>query len=395
MPEFQQDELYKLISDIYDCALEPDNWPIALANITRFMGGAYCSINLVSVPLQNPALSAHSPFNEEVLRDLYANHAADIPGLGDLAQGPLDMPSTSYEPGGFEAFSKTRFYREWAEPNGLSDATLCKIAQTGDRVGVFAAVMPQSHGFITERDHWIVRSIAPHLRRAVMIGDLLDRQQQLVQGYARLVDAVPTPLILTDRYAKVLQINQAADFVLAQGRTLAIHHGILTAGTQAKVRPIHGLLAYKSLSEAIERAAQDDVALGQRGIGIALEAPGESPVVAYVLPLQASPIRSAFHSGAVAVFLSTREHSRPVMGSLLATLFDLTPAEARIVPEVVRGAGAKEIANKLGVSENTVISHLKRVYQKTGTNKQTQLAALVHGIELPYADLDRLPGKQH
>jgi DNA-binding CsgD family transcriptional regulator len=281
------------------------------------------------------------------------------------------------------------------KPNGLSDATLCKIAHTGDRVGVFAAIMPQSHGLITERDHSIVRSIAPHLRRAVMIGDLLDRQQRVVQDYARLVDAVPTPLILTDRYAKVLQINQAADSVLAQGRTLAIHRGVLTAGTQAKVRGIHGLLAYKSLSEAIERAAQDDVALGQRGIGIALEAPGESPVVAYVLPLQASPIRSAFHSGAVAVFLSTRDNSRPAMDSLLATLFDLTPAEARIVPDVVRGAGVKEIAKKLCVSNHTVTSHLRRVYEKTGTNKQTQLAALMHGFELPYAELDRLPNKQH
>lgn len=391
MPELQHDALYQLISDIYDCALEPANWPNALAQITRVMGGAYCSISLMAVPLENPTLSAHSPFNEEALRDFYANHVADLPGLHDLAQGALDVPSASYEPGGFEAFSQTRFYREWVKPNGLSDATMCKIAHTGDRVGVFAAVMPQSHGPINERDHSIVRSIAPHLRRAVMIGDLLERQQTVAQGYARLVDAVPTPLILTDRYAKVLQINQAADAVLAQGRTLAIHRGVLTAATQAQVRGIHGFLAYKSLSEAIERAAQDDVALGQRGIGIALEAPGESPVVAYVLPLQASPIRSAFHSGAVAVFLSTRDHSRPVMDGLLATLFDLTPAEARIVPYVVRGTGAKEIAKKLCVSEHTVNTHLKRIYDKTGVNKQTQLAALVHSFELPYAELDRLP----
>ena len=391
MPELQHDSLYRLISDIYDCALEPENWPFALAHIARIMGGAYCSINLVSVPLQNTALSAHSPFNEEALRDLYVNHVADLPGLRDLTQGPLDVPSTSYAPGGYEAFTKTRFYREWAKPNGLSDATLCKIAHTGDRVGVFAAVMPQSHGPITEREHWVVQTIAPHLRRAVMIGDLLQRQQQLVQSYSRLVDAVPTPLILTDRYAKVLQINQAADSVLAQGRTLTIHRGVLAAGTQARVRQVHGLLAYKSLSEAIELAAQDDVALGPRGVGIALEAPGESPVVAYVLPLQASPIRRAFHSGAVAVFLSTRDHSRPVIDGLLATLFGLTPAEARIVPEVVLGAGPKEIAMKLSVSENTVKSQLKCIYEKTGTNKLTQLAALVHSFDLPYAELDRVP----
>ncbi|OYU75479.1 MAG: hypothetical protein CFE32_14145 [Alphaproteobacteria bacterium PA3] len=386
MPELQQEALFKLISDIYDCALEPENWPNALAQVTRVMGGAYCSINLVSVPLENTSLSAHSPFSQEALRDLYANHVGDLPGLSDLSQGPLDVPSTSYPPGGYQAFTKTRFYREWVEPNGLSDATLCKIAHTGDRVGVFAAVMPQSHGPITERDHWIVQTIAPHLRRAVMIGDLLERQRQVVQNYVRVVDAVPTPLILTDRYAKVLQINQAADAVLAQGRTLAIHRGILTAGTQARVRQIHGLLAYKSLSEAIELAAQDDQALGPRGVGIALEAPGESPVVAYVLPLQASAIRSAFHYGAVAVFLSTRDHSRPVIDSLLATLFGLTPAEARILPEVVRGAGPKEIAMKLSVSDNTVKSQLKCIYEKTGTNKLTQLAALMHSFEFPYAE---------
>jgi DNA-binding CsgD family transcriptional regulator len=137
------------------------------------------------------------------------------------------------------------------------------------------------------------------------------------------------------------------------------------------------------LQEAIELAALGDAQLGQRGIGITLQAPGETPMVAYVLPLQVSDVRSSFNTAAVAIFLCTRDAATPVTESLLATLYALTPAEIRVFQHMVKGLSAKEIANSLHLSESTVNTHTKHLFAKTDTGKQTQLIALAAKLTPP------------
>lgn len=57
----------------------------------------------------------------------------------------------------------------------------------------------------------------------------------------------------------------------------------------------------------------------------------------------------------------------------LALLYGLTPAEARLTRELLSGYTLKEVAKKLGVAITTVRSHLKIVFQKTGTSRQSEL----------------------
>lgn len=54
-------------------------------------------------------------------------------------------------------------------------------------------------------------------------------------------------------------------------------------------------------------------------------------------------------------------------------LFGLTPQEARIAHHLSSGRCVEEIALNLNVQTNTVRMHLKRIYEKTNTNSQSQL----------------------
>ena len=63
--------------------------------------------------------------------------------------------------------------------------------------------------------------------------------------------------------------------------------------------------------------------------------------------------------------------------ALLKQLFGLTPAEARIAIELVRGHGLKGIASALRVSEGTVCTQLKAILAKTNTHRQADLVGLL------------------
>jgi DNA-binding CsgD family transcriptional regulator len=63
--------------------------------------------------------------------------------------------------------------------------------------------------------------------------------------------------------------------------------------------------------------------------------------------------------------------------AFLKSRFDLTPAEARIVLRLVAGDSLQSAAKALGVTYGTVRTHLKAVFQKTGTCRQAELVIVV------------------
>jgi DNA-binding NarL/FixJ family response regulator len=373
-----------LISDIYDCAIEPAGWNTTLTRFADVMDAAYAGLNLSSLHFQEAVMAAHSPWDAAQLKNLNENFGIEIPGMPEIVYGALDTPGSSLDQGGESHFQTSRFYCEWVAPQGLRDACLCKFAQTGDRIGIAVAVTSAKRDVVNRQEHEFMQLLAPHFRRAAMIGDLLNVQRMAEQSYRKLIDMLSSAVILTDKYGKVHQINAAADNLLSQGTALRMQDGYLRASQAVRANAMSTQHQHiQSLQQAIELAALGDAQLGQRGIGITLQAPNQTPVVAYVLPLQVSAVRSSFNTAAVAIFLCTRDAATPVTESLLATLYALTPAEIRVFQHMVKGLSAKEIANTLHLSESTVITHTKHLFAKTDTGKQTQLISLAARLTPP------------
>jgi DNA-binding NarL/FixJ family response regulator len=55
---------------------------------------------------------------------------------------------------------------------------------------------------------------------------------------------------------------------------------------------------------------------------------------------------------------------------------ELTPTETRILQQIVAGKSNKEIAYDLEISENTVKTHVKNVFEKLGVSDRTSAATL-------------------
>jgi DNA-binding NarL/FixJ family response regulator len=64
----------------------------------------------------------------------------------------------------------------------------------------------------------------------------------------------------------------------------------------------------------------------------------------------------------------------------------LTPRETHVVAMIAAGAPNKEIARRLGLSMNTVKSHIRSAYRAMGVTSRTQavLWAVEHGVTAPW-----------
>jgi DNA-binding CsgD family transcriptional regulator len=205
------------------------------------------------------------------------------------------------------------------------------------------------------------------MRRAALIGDLLNYARVEASQYRTALDVLSTSVFFVDSDSRVHYANQSAEALLRNGANITVAAGRLVPSDPAM---------RSALADTLLRTQSGDAELGGRGIGIPLAGGNQAPAVAYVLPLMASVARSLYRPATAAVFISSQV-SVPPPASVLETLYDLTPAEARVMLQIGAGKSIAEVSDSLGLSHNTVKTHLSRVYGKSGTNKQTELVKLV------------------
>jgi DNA-binding CsgD family transcriptional regulator len=156
---------------------------------------------------------------------------------------------------------------------------------------------------------------------------------------------------------------------------------------------IEGLTGY------VRWRAQDRVSLKDRAADnllrdaiAAIDAPGaavrsfsvrhagaEAMMVAHVVPISLSA-HEIFVRRAAALVLApvTLPQAPPV--ELVQSLFDLTPAEARVARSLAAGETVEAIAAARGVSQNTIRAHIRAILEKTGCNRQVDIVRLLTAI---------------
>jgi len=96
------------------------------------------------------------------------------------------------------------------------------------------------------------------------------------------------------------------------------------------------------------------------------------------LPLLVTPLTKTPDnpSGPVVAVLAAGPDTLPEV-TVLRAAFDLTQAAAQVLRHIATGAGVPATAAALGLSTETVRSHLARCFAATGVRSQAALAALV------------------
>jgi DNA-binding CsgD family transcriptional regulator len=115
------------------------------------------------------------------------------------------------------------------------------------------------------------------------------------------------------------------------------------------------------------------------GIAVPIRGQAGQQYVAHVLPLT-SGLRQRIgeaHAAVAAVFIRKANIGWASPVETIAKLYKLTPSEIRILLGVVEYDGIASVASTLGISQQTVRTHLKHIFEKTGKRRQAELVKLV------------------
>jgi DNA-binding CsgD family transcriptional regulator len=176
-------------------------------------------------------------------------------------------------------------------------------------------------------------------------------------------------VIIVGHDACVLHANQVARHMLDAGWPLASLGGRLAA-LQAEVT--------KELRKAIAVVHDDSERIGAVGIGVPLMHAGRTAAAAHVLPLAQRYLQARSKPQAIAaVFVAPAGTHLPLEVGTVARIFGLTPAETRLLQQLVAGASLGEAAAALGVSEATTRTHRNHIFMKAGVSRRTDLLALI------------------
>lgn len=94
-----------------------------------------------------------------------------------------------------------------------------------------------------------------------------------------------------------------------------------------------------------------------------------------------SPSLTDENPGALAIVLVTDpEHSPFPKQSLIQLTLGLSNSEARVALALINGASLVQVAEQIGVSHETARTHLKNVFAKSNTNRQSELVVLLNRI---------------
>jgi DNA-binding CsgD family transcriptional regulator len=276
----------------------------------------------------------------------------------------------------YDEFVKSRFYQEWARPQGWVDSAQALLDKSVTGFALVSFLRNKANGLVDDTTRQRTRLIVPHMRRAVLIGKVVDLKAAEADSFADTVDGISAGMFLVDASARIVHANASGHAMLAEGVVLRVVGGKL-APTDAS--------AEQGLNEVYAMAERGDAAVGVKGIAMSLTARDGERHVAHVLPLTSGARRraGASYAAAAAVFVHKAALDSPPPQAVVAKLYKLTPTEQRVLLAIVQVGGVPEVAVVLGIAESTVRTHLHRLFAKTGTKRQADLVELVAGYSNP------------
>lgn len=370
MPE--ETELSEIIGEIYDAALDPAMWPVVIGRVVAFCKGQAGCIIIRDLARQTSRIEYSAGFPARYFR-VNIHRYFRLPSLeAILSSADMGEVIRISDLLGAERFGRARFYRNWLRPHGWSDLLLVPVSTSKGNHVIIA--MARRDRPAAGQDP--IRLVAPHLEQALKISRPLVTTETQATSFAATLDGFKPGIFLLDRKGNLVQANSSGETMLKEARILHIFGGDLRFRDMAADQLIRGAIAASHEGRPGDRpSAVDTQMILQNG----------DRYIARLLPLEGSTQQSdgVRLNAVLALFIYQAELETASPLRFIAETYDLTPAEMRVFLAVVQIGGVPEAAEVLGIARNTTRVLLQRVYNKTGVNRQAELAKLLASFSTP------------
>lgn len=211
-----------------------------------------------------------------------------------------------------------------------------------------------------------IELLVPHVAHFVRVRQALAAADARGDALAALLDRTGLGVLHLDRHGRVLEANERARRVLAEGDCLTQRKNQLRARARHEDARLGRLL-----TACLDRGVGGSMALWRPGDGRA------DSLILHVCPVR--PDWTSFDTRGVVVQVLLVEPGRtPGMDARqLAEVYDLTAAESRVALLLAEGQSVGEVAASTGRTESTVRWHVKNLHSKLDVHRQADLVRLV------------------
>ena len=360
---------HEVVAEIYGAALGRQPWTISIARLRQPL---WLKCGLVWIFEDNARTRSDlESFGiglefRELLKELYDENDPFF------AKQAVQETMTKIQASGARTGSiiDSAFVKRWVRPQGLEHGICARArarAPGGEMMHLVIMMWREAHIRAFSRTQVeLVWSLLPHFRAGVRLQEARYRAPGDWRTTSRVLDRLPIGVVVLRRDGRPLKINRwAADLIAACDGLFVSRDGLeTTLRTESQI-----------LRAAIDRAFSS---------GGSNKSPVETVIIRRT---DGQPLRVFAYalSGRVPgevgdqplAFVFVAENEMPTREHGLLKDYGLTMAEARIALLIAAGHRLDTVAQQLGVSVSTARTHLQRIFNKTGTQRQVELVRLI------------------
>lgn len=386
------ERLSALIDFVYRGATEPALWPDVVAAASDWLGSPK---GMIYTPLHGPEQKGVY-FQHGLSDDFFELYKARYQSVdmwteqvvqrnlfveGNVILGTDLVPHAT--------LIKSQWYADCLQLGGIARLLTCAVfGVPAPGADAHAADLPTACSFYrgrdgadyTEDDRRRLKLLVPHLSRALAVMSRLRQSDLRAAASLSSLDRLSIAALLMSDSGEVLFLNRAASAMLSDTEALSIERAPMRRGLGKLVTKLPAVS--RALASALSNAKQtDDVLHFSSVIKVPTGNPGHS------LTIQLSRVNpgSAFSADGqipdVIAFLTDTKGPLDLAPELLCLSLGLTRAEARVAVAATAAHSIEQIAEGLSVGVNTVKTHLKRAYEKTGVSGRAEFVRLLVNLQ--------------
>lgn len=347
----------EMLDEIYEAALVPELWPHVLEKVgrrVRAKGGILFTesnrdfrwlgsseVGHVMLELLAGGWMAHNTRASIVVARAFPGFVTELDYMTERETRELPI---------FKEFLRPRGYFATAGSyvNGLSGDHIMLSFEGFENHQAAHTAIPE------------LNEVRPHLARAVQVAAQF--QLQRMRGQLEALQAIGAAACVVSGKGCLQVFNQRFEAEL--GTTFNDRRARLTISD--------------GRADVLMAEALGAIAAGHRtGRSILVRTPNAPSRLLHVIPISGQA-HDLFIAASSILVLANANSAAKISPQIVQEIFDITPAEAKVAAAVCNGSKTlRDVANELGVTVNTVKTQLQAVFDKTGTNRQIDLARLL------------------
>lgn len=257
-------------------------------------------------------------------------------------------------------------YRDHLRPEGLGTVEVVKIGRHDGPQAYLAWLREADRGGLDDLERAWLCAILPHAERAVTIFSRFRLNQRLPELLAKMFDRLSFGALAISRSGRLVFINALAERLIGQSEALSIRQDHLVFRDPAQGRLVEQLASHPSMIDALQ--------MQERVLNLGDD---RSKIAALLAPIDIRDVFDTAMPASLMIYLHDLRRTARASAALVGKLFGLAPAEARLAILLGEGLTLRAAAARMGITENSVRSYCKNIFQKAGLSRQTDIVRLI------------------